>query len=122
LLTASGATPQWQRQGLKASAALQSWLEGLGAGGGTPLLSALQQAREWLVRRHKTHPQEVQRCLILTDGRLKTWPALAAFPCAATLVDMEKGPIRLGRAVLLAEQLAADYRHIDELPPSTARY
>lgn len=32
LLTASGRGPQWQRHGLKASAALQSWLHALGAG------------------------------------------------------------------------------------------
>lgn len=113
LLTARGRTPHWQRHGLKASAALQPWLLALGAGGGTPLLEALEQARGWLVERRKRHPQEVQRCLVLTDGRLQAWPALAPLPCASVLVDIERAPVRLGKARKLADELQADYRHID---------
>jgi magnesium chelatase subunit ChlD-like protein len=116
LLTASGTTPQWQRQGLKASAALQPWLAQLGAGGGTPLLQAVQQARQWLQRRQLSHPDELQRCLVLTDGRLKHWPALEAMPCQTCVVDIERGAIRLGRARVLADQLRAEYRHVDDLP------
>ncbi|MGH8355352.1 MAG: hypothetical protein ACRERY_17785, partial [Pseudomonas sp.] len=51
---------------------------------------------------------------------LKDWPALPAFACPALLVDIESGPIRLGRAVQLAAELSADYRHIDELETSGA--
>ncbi len=116
LLTASGTTPQWQRQGLKASAALQPWLAQLGAGGGTPLLQAMQQARQWLQRRQLSHPDELQRCLVMTDGRLKHWPALEAMPCQTCVVDIERGAIRLGRARVLADQLQAEYRHVDDLP------
>ena len=114
LLTASGGAPQWQRHGLKASAALQPWLRALGAGGGTPLLAALQQARQWLLARHKRHPQEAQRCLVFTDGRLKPWEAVAPLPCPSVLVDIETAAVRLGRARLLAAQLHAQYQHIDE--------
>ena len=110
LLTASGGTPQWQRQGLKASAALQPWLQALGAGGGTPLIAALKQAQQWLQARRKAHPDEVQRCLVFTDGRLKQWEPLRPMPCATVLVDMELAPIRLGRARQLAQQLKADYQ------------
>lgn len=117
LLTASGRTPHWQRHGLKASAALQPWLQALGAGGGTPLLDALAQARDWLIERRKQHPLEVQRCLVLTDGRLQAWPALAPLPCASLLVDIERAPVRLGKARQLADQLQADYRHIDGFSP-----
>ena len=76
LLTASGRTPQWQRHGLKASAALQPWLQALGAGGGTPLIAALEQARNWLQARQRAHPDEAVRCLVFTDGRLQHWNAL----------------------------------------------
>jgi len=31
-------------------------------------------------------------------------------------VDMEKGPIRLGRARALAAALNAEYQHLDDLP------
>lgn len=112
LLTASGNAPRWQRHGLKASAALQPWLAELGAGGGTPLLAALEQARQWLLERQKRYPDEQQRCLVLTDGRLKAWERLAPMPCQSLLVDMESSPIRLGRAQQLAEELGADYRHL----------
>lgn len=115
LLTASGGQPRWQWQGLKAAQGLQGWLDRLGAAGGTPLLEALQEAADWLQRRRARQPAEQQRLLLLTDGRLKQWSALPAFACPALLVDIESGPIRLGRAAQLAAELGAEYRHIEEL-------
>lgn len=115
LLTASGARPVWQRHGLKASAALQPWLAALGAGGGTPLLAALGEAVVWLEKRRRLFPDEIQRCLVMTDGRLKAFNELAPLECPTLLLDIEKGPIRLGRARELAVLLGADYRHVDEL-------
>lgn len=115
LLTASGPAPKWQVQGLKASAGLRDWLNGLGAGGGTPLLAALGEAGRWLAARQKRFPAEQQRLLLLTDGRLKEWPGLPALDCPGLLIDIERGPIRLGRARQMAAELQADYRHIDEL-------
>ncbi|QVM94113.1 VWA domain-containing protein [Pseudomonas sp. SORT22] len=115
LLTASGNAPRWQRHGLKASASLQPWLEALGAGGGTPLLAALEQARSWLQERQRRYPAELQRCLIVTDGRLKAWQALQPLPCQSLLVDIESSPVKLGRAQLLAQQLHADYQHLETL-------
>lgn len=115
LLTASGNAPRWQRHGLKASAALQPWLAELGAGGGTPLLAALQEAREWLLRRQRQFPAERQRCLVLTDGRVASSATLAPLPCSSLLIDMERGPVRLDRARQLAAQLNADYCHMDQL-------
>jgi magnesium chelatase subunit ChlD-like protein len=115
LLTASGAVPNWQVQGLKASSGLRTWLDGLGAGGGTPLLAALGEAGRWLIARQKRFPAEQQRVLLLTDGRLKAWSMLPTLACPGVLIDIERGPIRLGRAKLLAAELQAQYRHIDEL-------
>lgn len=114
LLTASGAAPKWQVQG-KASSGLRVWLEALGAGGGTPLLAALVQAEQWLAVRRKRFPAEQQRLLVVTDGRLKQWSGLPALECPGLLIDIERGPIRLGRARDLAEALGSEYRHIDEL-------
>ncbi|MCU0070688.1 VWA domain-containing protein [Pseudomonas koreensis] len=115
LLTASGAMPKWQVQGLKASSGLRAWLEGLGAGGGTPLLAALTEAGQWLAVRRKRFPAEQQRLLLLTDGRLKDVAGLPALACPGLLIDIERGPIRLGRAKHLASALEVDYRHLDEL-------
>ncbi|MBD8495818.1 VWA domain-containing protein [Pseudomonas syringae] len=116
LLTASGNQPRWQHQGLKASRALQPWLDSLGAGGGTPLGQALQQAAQWLIARRKRYPAESQRLLVLTDGRLATLPALPVFDCPGVLIDIETGPIRLGRAKALAQGLGIDYQHVEVLP------
>lgn len=115
LLTASGAKPKWQVQGLKASSGLRSWLDGLGAGGGTPLLAALGEAGLWLAARRKRLPAEQQRLLVVTDGRLKDWPTLPALNCPGLVIDIERGPIRLGRSKVLAVQLQSEYRHIDDL-------
>ncbi|WP_210643892.1 VWA domain-containing protein [Pseudomonas sp. Tri1] len=114
LLTASGTLPNWQVQGLRASAGLRSWLDGLGAGGGTPLLAALNEAGRWLMARRKRFPAEQQRVLVMTDGRVKEGLALPSMDCPCLLIDIERGPIRLGRARQLAGQLGAEYRHIDE--------
>lgn len=117
LLTASGSTPKWQVQGLKASSGLRHWLDGLGAGGGTPLLAALDEAGRWQAARQKRFAAEQHRLLVVTDGRLKEWPALPALDCPGLVIDIERGPIRLGRSKVLAEQLRVEYRHIDELLP-----
>lgn len=114
LVTASGHGPQWQRHGLKASAALAPWLQALGAGGGTPLIAALEQAREWLQAWGKRHPEQAQRCLVFTDGRLQRWQALQPMPCSTWVVDMELAPVRLGRGLLIAKQLHAEYQHIEQ--------
>ncbi|WP_411382460.1 vWA domain-containing protein [Pseudomonas sp. MPB26] len=115
LLTASGQSPKWQVQGLKAAKTLAGWLEQLGAGGGTPLLAALAEAAQWLAVRRKRYPAEQQRLLVITDGRLKDVAGLPALECPGLLVDIERGPIRLGRAQELAVGLQLDYRHIDDL-------
>jgi magnesium chelatase subunit ChlD-like protein len=117
LLTASGSMPKWQVQGLKASSGLRHWLDGLGAGGGTPLLAALGEAGHWLAARQKRFPAEQQRLLLVTDGRLKDWSMLPAIECPGMVIDIERGPIRLGRSKVLAAQLQSDYRHMDELLP-----
>lgn len=116
LLTASGAAPTWQVQGLKSGSGLRAWLDALGAGGGTPLLAALAEAGQWLTARRKRFPAERQRLLVVTDGRLKDPGGLSALACPGLLIDIERGPIRLGRARQLATALDAEYRHIDELP------
>lgn len=116
VLHATGTQPRWLWQGQKASTQLQEWLDRLGAGGGTPLIEALQQAQAWLEKRQRQKPGESQRLLVLTDGRLRDWPALQPMACPALLIDIEGGEVRLGRAQRLARELGAEYRTITELP------
>ena len=115
LLTASGQAPKWQVQGLKAAKGLADWLAQLGAGGGTPLLAALTEAGYWLAARRKRYPAEQQKLLVVTDGRLKAMGALPRLECPGVLIDIERGPIRLGRAEELAVGLQLEYQHIDKL-------
>ncbi|XXD87358.1 VWA domain-containing protein [Pseudomonas sp. Z2-20] len=114
LLTASGGVPAWHVQGLKAAIGLRDWLDTLGAGGGTPLLAAVNEAGRWLAARRKRFPAEQQRVLLMTDGRVKAGTSLPLLECPSLLIDIERGPIRLGRAKQLAGQLGAEYRHLDE--------
>lgn len=116
LLTASGAGPRWQRQGLKASASLRPWLDGLGAGGGTPLLPALAEARAWLASQHRVHPGQVQRCVVVTDGKVKSLAQAGAMGCETLLVDIELGSVRFGKGRQLAQALGAHYVHLESLP------
>jgi magnesium chelatase subunit ChlD-like protein len=116
LLTASGAGPSWQRHALKASAALTPWLEHLGAGGGTPLREALDQARNWLRKQQHQSPGQPLRCLIVTDGRINGLESISPMGCETQVLDMELGDIRLGRSRKLARMLGAQYLHLDELP------
>jgi magnesium chelatase subunit ChlD-like protein len=118
VLEAGGDEARWLWQGQKASPELHAWLQQLGAGGGTPIIEALQLATPWLLRRQRHKPGEQQRLLLLTDGRLRDWPPLAALPCPGLLLDIERAPVRLGRARQLASALGADYHHIDSLAPS----
>jgi len=116
LLTTSGERPSWQRHGLKASRSLQPWLDQLGAGGGTPLLAGLQQAAAWLHKRRRGPVLEQQRCVLVTDGRVKNGAVSVDLGCPTLLIDIERGAIRLQRSRQIAAALGAEYRHIDTLP------
>ena len=54
-----------------------------------------------------------RRVLLITDGRLKNLPSPRSLNCPTLLLDIERGPIRLGRARELATRLNAVYQHID---------
>jgi magnesium chelatase subunit ChlD-like protein len=56
--------------------------------------------------------------VLFTDGRSRddVGGLTAAHPeVLCTLVDCERGPVRLGRARPIADRLSARYVHIDEL-------
>ncbi|GAC1037512.1 VWA domain-containing protein [Pseudomonas sp. No.117] len=116
VLQTAGERPEWSFQGQRSGRALQAWLDNLGAGGGTPLLAGLEEARMWLERRRRRQPGEECQLLLVTDGRLRSLENLAIFECRTLVLDIELGPVRLGRAVELAHRLGAEYRHLEEVP------
>ena len=79
------------------------------------MFEAFTQAAEWLALRSKRHPAESHRVLVITDGRVKDQVLTPAFNCSGLLIDIECGPIRLGRAKRIASRLGIDYTHIESL-------
>lgn len=88
----------------------------MGAGGGTPLAEALFEIRHFLQKRNAWHPQEKRQLFVITDGRVREMPVIEFDNIASVLVDIETGPIRLGRSRQLAASLGAAYVHIETLP------
>jgi magnesium chelatase subunit D len=90
-------------------------IDSLGAAGGTPLRRAVQLG----LRLAGTAPSAgARRFVLFTDGRSRDDVSglAAAHPqVESTLVDCERGPLRLGRSRPIADRLAARYVHIDEL-------
>jgi len=90
---------------------LDSILERIQGGGGTPLNSALQFAHQ-LSQRYKQH---IQALYILSDARSHEPLELPPFTCQTTVIDMESHALRLGKAKILAEALQARYIPIQQL-------
>jgi magnesium chelatase subunit D len=94
-------------------------IESLGGGGGTPLRRALHEARALARGARFSGPGVRKRLVLLTDGR--TTEPLADLvslgrEVEATLIDCERGRLRLGLARGMARALGAAYLHVDALP------
>lgn len=93
-------------------------LDALGAGGGTPLRSAIQEAVALCKRPSFRAPEVEKRLWLLTDGRTKEHVAdlaVAARNLDVTVLDCERGTVRLARARNIAADLSARYLHVDAL-------
>jgi magnesium chelatase subunit ChlD-like protein len=104
------------------SRGIERAIAGLGGGGGTPLRSALSAALALCRRPGYCGAQVEKRLLLLSDGRTPETVSDLRAACSAlepSLIDCERGTVRLGRARALAEQLGASHVNVDELtsPP-----
>lgn len=85
-------------------------LDRTGGGGGTPLREAVLQAarliRQWQRQDAGLHV----RTYLITDGR--TRQSMGGLPSLGdcVVVDTEQSPVKLGRGVLIAQQLRAQYQ------------
>lgn len=114
LLSFAGATVQAQL----GARGLPHALEQLGAGGGTPLRSALHEALSLCNRPAFRDAAVHKRLWLLSDGRAREPLAdlsQRVRQLDLSVIDCERGPVRLVRARELAAALGAEYRHIDEL-------
>lgn len=114
----------------RSTATAEQRLRVLPTGGRTPLADALRLAREVFGR--PAHSGRRPVVVVLSDGRANVShtgdaPLDAAYrearalrdACVSALVlDSETGPVRLGLAERLANELGADYRHLGELEPA----
>ncbi|WP_236567654.1 MULTISPECIES: VWA domain-containing protein [unclassified Nocardiopsis] len=101
-------------------------LDGLPAGGRTPLAEGLLEAARVLRRERLRDPRLRPLLLVVTDGRatggrgavgraLSAADHVAGLGVTTVVVDGESGPLRLGLAARLAERLGADHLPVAEV-------
>ena len=89
-------------------------------GGGTPLRRALLRAAGQLRAEAGRRPGERREFFLITDGRSRDrLRGLTLTAAAATVVDIENGPVRLGRCRRIARELGARLVHIDQFSSAT---
>lgn len=116
LIEVSGVAPLWRARGRRPPKNADHWLEDIGVGGGTPLSHALAEGMDWLARRHRQQASEEYRLFLFTDGRVRDLPAVPLDDIQSLLIDIESGPVRIGKSQQIAAMLGAAYVHIDNLP------
>ena len=98
----------------RAPKAMAPLLNTLGAGGGTPLKQALQQASTFATRLIRRNPAMQIINTIITDGRVQQDLAGLKLQGKTVLVDIEQGPIKRGRGQQIADSLNAKYLTLSE--------
>ncbi|MFL1377934.1 VWA domain-containing protein [Nocardiopsis protaetiae] len=101
-------------------------LDGLPAGGRTPLAEGLLEAARVLRRERLRDPRTRPLLVVVTDGRATGGPGavgrafgaadhVAGLGVTTVVVDGESGPLRLGLAADLARRLGADHLPVSEV-------
>jgi magnesium chelatase subunit D len=119
LLSFRGAGARREASSIAGRASIDRAILGLGGGGGTPLRRALLESSAFCRSSRFSGPRVLRRLVLLTDGR-SSEPVADLTPLLSglesTLIDCERGRMRLGLARRLANALGADYLHADSLP------
>jgi magnesium chelatase subunit D len=93
----------------RAPKAMAPLLNTLGAGGGTPLKQAIQQASTFAGRLIRRNPAMQIINTIITDGRVQQDLSGLKLYGHTVLVDIEQGQIKRGRGQQIADSLNANY-------------
>lgn len=97
---------------VRAPKELRSWLDQLGAAGGTPMREVFEKAQSYLRQLKKQSPQLQVRCYVLTDGRSSSSLAGVDLPGEVVWIDTEMSAVKRGRGRELAAELNASYLSI----------
>ena len=93
----------------RAPKAMAPLLDSIGAGGGTPLKQAVQQAQAFGQRLLRRNPATRIINYIITDGRIQEDIHGLHLPGTSLLVDTEQAQVKRGRGPHIAKLLGADY-------------
>ena len=93
----------------RAPKAMAPLLDSIGAGGGTPLKQAVQQAQAFGQRLLRRNPATRIINYIITDGRVQEDIHGLHLPGTSLLVDTEQAQVKRGRGRHIAKLLGADY-------------
>jgi magnesium chelatase subunit ChlD-like protein len=97
------------------SRALQSWLQPIAGGGGTPFAQGVATANALLAQATRRDPAQQRVLWLLTDGRSRELPAAPDHTDRRIVVDCEQQRVALGRCRVLAQQWQAEYRSLEDV-------
>ncbi|PIE43373.1 MAG: magnesium chelatase [Gammaproteobacteria bacterium] len=100
---------------IRAPKHIETWLERLTAGGGTPLLKAINEVSDYGAGMHRKYPALDLRIYIVSDGRSREILGPVHLPGECIWVDIEQAPIPRGRGRVFASQLGALYISLRQL-------
>ncbi|HSB96261.1 MAG TPA: VWA domain-containing protein, partial [Spongiibacteraceae bacterium] len=101
------------------SRALQSWLQPIAGGGGTPFAHGVATANTLLTQTKRRDPAQQRVLWLLTDGRSRELPDAPGQTDRRIVIDCEQQRAALGRCRLLAQQWQAEYRRLDDVSFNT---
>ncbi|SGY93312.1 ATP-binding protein [Moritella viscosa] len=93
----------------KAPKYIQQWLDGITAGGGTPIREMLTQVRTYQVNSQKQQGALAFRNYVLTDGRINQDVDDLKLAGHTLLIDTEDSTIKRGRGSEISQQLDCEY-------------
>jgi magnesium chelatase subunit D len=102
---------EWLINDSKAPANIDSLLNSIQAGGGTPLRKALLEIYRYSMKRTRSKPMEKQKLFLISDGRSrdKLDDIMLSQQMAVHVLDSENTKIKLNKAQALATYLDANY-------------
>jgi len=104
------------------SRALQTWLQPIAGGGGTPFAHGVTTANTLLAQALRRDPAQQRVLWLLTDGRSRELPDAPGHADRRIVVDCEQQRAALGRCRLLAQQWQAEYRMLEDVSFNTNQF